>query len=126
MHSPSIQSVHKLADMRQTVVYVTQFAANLYPDNWKDPDTFIPERWYSPEYASDKKSARQPFSCGPRNCIGISFAYHEMRLVLAELLYNFDIELCAESEGWAENQRTFVLNEKVPLWMKLKPRMQKR
>jgi hypothetical protein len=44
-----------------------------------------------------------------------------MRLILAELLYNFDLELCLESDGWAVDQRTFGLNEKVPLWMTLKP-----
>jgi cytochrome P450 len=113
--------VEDYADLHQTIVYVCQFASNWYPDNWKNPEEFIPERWYSPEYASDKKSSRQPFSCGPRNCIGISFAYHEMRLIMAELLFSFDLELCKESDGWAEDQRTFVLNEKVPLWMKLKP-----
>jgi hypothetical protein len=40
-----------------------------------------------------------------------------MRLILAELLYSFDLELSAGCENWADNQRTFVLNEKVPLWM---------
>jgi cytochrome P450 len=49
-----------------------------------------------------------------------------MRLVLAELLYRFDMELCDESDGWAENQRTFLLNEKVPLRMKITPRMEEK
>jgi hypothetical protein len=44
-----------------------------------------------------------------------------MRLILAELLYSFDLDLCAESKGWDEGQKTYVLNDKVPLWMNLKP-----
>jgi len=40
------------------------------PDNFRDPEKFIPERWIGSEYASDKKGARQAFSYGPRNCIG--------------------------------------------------------
>lgn len=46
-------------------------------------------------------------------------AYHEMRLILTKLLYNFDLELCPESQDWA-NQKTFSLWEKHPLMVKLK------
>jgi cytochrome P450 len=39
--------------------------------NFKDPDAFIPERWLKdPQYATDDLGASQPFSFGPRNCIG--------------------------------------------------------
>jgi cytochrome P450 len=39
--------------------------------NFKDPDAFIPERWMGDErFANDKRSAVQPFSFGPRNCLG--------------------------------------------------------
>ncbi|KAF1970600.1 P450 monooxygenase, partial [Bimuria novae-zelandiae CBS 107.79] len=48
-----------------------------------------------------------------------SMAYHEMQLILVKVLYNFDYELCPESEGW-DDQRTFVVWEKGPLMVKLK------
>ena len=39
--------------------------------NFEDPDSFIPERWLKdPKYAGDDRTALQPFSFGPRNCIG--------------------------------------------------------
>ncbi|EXJ87189.1 hypothetical protein A1O3_04148 [Capronia epimyces CBS 606.96] len=39
--------------------------------NYKNPDSFVPERWLKdPDYADDDLSASQPFSFGPRNCIG--------------------------------------------------------
>ena len=39
--------------------------------NFKDPDAFIPERWMGdPRFADDKLSAVQPFSFGPRVCLG--------------------------------------------------------
>lgn len=56
--------------MEQTVVFVTQLAAYRNPNNFRDPYSFVPERWLSEEYASDKKQALQPFSIGPRNCLG--------------------------------------------------------
>jgi cytochrome P450 len=46
-------------------------------------------------------------------------AYHEMRLIIAKVLYNFDLELCPESHDWAD-QRTYVLWKKKPLICKLK------
>jgi len=42
-----------------------------------------------------------------------------MRLILAKLLYNFDLELEADRTGdWADT-KTFVLWEKKPLWVKV-------
>jgi hypothetical protein len=46
-------------------------------------------------------------------------AYHEMRLIIAKVLYNFDMELCPESWDWTE-QKTYILWEKHPLMCKLK------
>lgn len=48
-----------------------------------------------------------------------SLAYHELRLIMATVLYHFDLELCPESEGW-EDQQTYILWEKKPLICKLK------
>jgi len=66
------------------------------PDYFVNPDTFIPSRWENP---SDKAvSAYLPFLTGPRNCLGQSLAYAEMRTVLSRL--------CAEYEFSIENEGT--------------------
>ncbi|ODM18784.1 hypothetical protein SI65_05401 [Aspergillus cristatus] len=104
-----------------TKVSVHQTAAYRSPLNFHTPDHFIPERWlpetkddpYSSFY-NDKRSVLQPFSVGPRNCIGKNLAYNEMRVILARVLWNFDLELCAESRGW-ERQRSYLTWEKPPL-----------
>jgi cytochrome P450 len=54
----------------KTTVYVTGYAVFHSPANFRNPEDFIPERWISSEYDSDNKSALQPFSIGPRNCVG--------------------------------------------------------
>lgn len=75
-----------------TVVAVTQYAAYHSSDNFYLPNEFIPERWLDDErFKDDNKAAFQPFSVGPRNCVGRNLAYFEMRIVLARLLYNFDL-----------------------------------
>ena len=106
-----------------TAVSVYQWAANHSPKNFRDPELFVPERWLGTDekYANDVREACQPFSYGPRNCIGRSLAYVEMRIILARLLWNFDVELCDESKGWNE-QRVFFLYEKPPLMVKLTKR----
>lgn len=57
--------------MPQTSVYMSQYAANHSPRNFKDPDAFVPERWLEDErYEDDNRAAMNPFSFGPRNCLG--------------------------------------------------------
>jgi cytochrome P450 len=63
----------------------------------------------------------QPFSFGPRNCIGKNLAYNEMRVILASVLWNFDLELCEQSHDWAD-QKSYVLWEKPGLFCRLRAR----
>jgi cytochrome P450 len=89
--------------------------------NFKDPNSFAPERWLGDEkYTDDRRSVLQPFSMGTRNCIGQNLAWAEMRTILARLVWNFDMELLPESEGWDEGQKIYVLWHKPPLMVKLK------
>lgn len=105
----------------KTRVSVAQYAAYRSPLNFKDPESFIPERWFpGTGYEDDKKEALQPFSLGPRNCIGKNLAYYEMRILLAKVLLNFDIKLCPQSADWL-NQKSFTLWEKHPLWVTVTP-----
>ena len=57
----------------KTGVGVHQWATYQSTTNFANPETFAPERWLDdpPEvYKNDNKAAMQPFSTGPRNCIG--------------------------------------------------------
>ncbi|KAF2432400.1 cytochrome P450 [Tothia fuscella] len=105
----------------KTNIYASHYCTYRNSKNFRDPYEFIPERWTSPEYDSDIKSALAPFSIGPRNCLGQNLAYHQMRVILAKTLWHFDLSLCSESENWAD-QKTFILWSKGPLMCKLKPR----
>ncbi|KAM7215950.1 Cytochrome P450 [Rhypophila decipiens] len=107
-----------------TGVGIPPVAASTSEENFRDPLKFVPERWMGdPAYANDKFEASQPFSAGPRNCIGKKLAYLEMRLILVRLLWNFDFELMAESIRWLENHKVFILNDKPPLFVKFKRSM---
>ncbi|KAF9894331.1 hypothetical protein FE257_007834 [Aspergillus nanangensis] len=112
-----------------TKVSVHQSAAYWSPINFHAPDRFVPERWLSEgkddpssPFYRDNRDVLQPFSVGPRNCIGKNLAYNEMRVVLARVLWNFDLELCPESRDW-KDQKSYLLWEKPPLICRLKARV---
>ncbi|KXL43990.1 hypothetical protein M433DRAFT_76371 [Acidomyces richmondensis BFW] len=104
-----------------TQVYVSPFATYRNQRNFLHADSFIPERWLSEsgEFTGDKKHALQPFSTGPRVCLGRNMAYHEIRLILSKLLWNFDLRLCAESSLWNE-QNVFIMWDKGPLFCQVR------
>jgi cytochrome P450 len=100
---------------------VSQYSSYLSEANFKNAGRFVPERWLgSPEYSDDKLECVQPFSVGPRNCIGQNLALHEIRLVIACVMHAFDIELCPEFQNWSD-QKIFALWEKKQLMCRLKP-----
>jgi len=112
--------------MFKTTISVNQYAAYHSPLNFRDPEKFVPERWlpHSAEYApytEDKRAAFHPFSAGPRNCLGKNLAYHEMRIILARLIWGFDIEMVERTKGedWLE-QRVLLFWEKKPLFVKVR------
>lgn len=54
-----------------TSVYVSQHATNMSPRNYTDAEKFVPERWLGDErYKDDNRVTLNPFSFGPRNCLG--------------------------------------------------------
>ncbi|KAM0562878.1 hypothetical protein ACHAPJ_001718 [Fusarium lateritium] len=70
------------------------------PEFYPEPSKFRPERWIvdekdesgvSAESVSLAQSTFMPFSAGPRGCVGKNLAYLEMSLVLARVIYNFEI-----------------------------------
>ncbi|KUJ15044.1 cytochrome P450 [Mollisia scopiformis] len=103
-----------------TIVSVCHYASYHSATNFRNPECFVPERFCGDEmYADDNRSVFNPFSTGPRNCIGKNLAYAEMRLILSKLLFNFDLELADKERDWLD-QKTYSLWEKQELNVKLK------
>jgi cytochrome P450 len=107
------------------------WAATHSPNNFVRPDDFIPERWLDEAYASDKRDASQPFSLGPRGCIGRHLSYLELRLILGSLLWHYDIERSDLDDanaqdiwdvtGDLQHVKAFNTWNKPPLMCRLKP-----
>ena len=50
-----------------------------------------------------------------------SLATAEMRLILARIVYNFDLELMSDSREWATDQEHYWIWQKPELHVKLHP-----
>jgi len=105
-----------------TLVEMNAYTPAHVSSNFREPFSFRPERWLGdPRFNADIKGASQPFGIGPRGCIGRNLAYIEMRLVLARLLWNFDLELEEGSRTWSNGVKNYLFWEKRPLLVRLKP-----
>ena len=103
-------------------VGIPQWAACRSPLNFRDAESFVPERWLGDaRYGEDRREVSQPFNIGPRGCIGRNLAYAEMRIVLARVLFDFDLELMESSKLWLEDLKNFTLWQKDPLMVRLRP-----
>ncbi|KAF2187920.1 cytochrome P450 [Zopfia rhizophila CBS 207.26] len=103
-----------------TGFYAPQYAINHLSEYFTDHDAFRPERWLGdPKYETDNHTVFNLFSLGPRNCLGKNLAYLEMRMIMAKMIWNFDMELCENSqEGWMQHQKVYTLCDKPPLMIK--------
>jgi hypothetical protein len=80
-------------------------------------------------FAGDSRDSFQPFSVGPRDCVGKRFAYDSMKLILARLLWRYDLAIDEGSvvhggngESWINAHRAYVSWHVPPLHVKVIPR----
>ncbi|KAJ4354413.1 uncharacterized protein N0V89_006149 [Didymosphaeria variabile] len=108
-----------------TLVGINFYAAFRSESNFHRGEEFVPERVLrderaDDEWSHDRRDVLQPFSYGPRNCIGRHLALVEMRLIMARLLYEFDVEIMPENEDWLD-QKSYAVWEKPPQMVRLRP-----
>ncbi|KAH8918586.1 cytochrome P450 [Atractiella rhizophila] len=105
-----------------TTVSVPAWSMHRNRHFFSDPTSFRPERWLNPE-AEDKHVTKAfvPFSYGPMNCIGLSLARQEMRILIATMVRNFDMEPIQGGgmEDFERAQKDWVVTVLGPLKVKL-------
>ena len=110
-----------------TVVGVWHWA--MYHDAalFTEPYQFNPDRYLRIEegghekFSNDRLDVVNPFLLGPRNCLGQNLAYAEMRLIIARLIWEFDMSICDDSRGWLKDQSNYFLWDKPALNIRLHP-----
>lgn len=101
-------------------VATAPWVAERHPDNFTDPEKFEPERWLGAErYKNDKLHASQPFGLGVRACIGKNLSFFEARLLMGNMLWNFDLEFDQSAEARAARKKWDETDMKVwHVWVK--------
>lgn len=76
------------------------FAIHNDPEQWGPEDTklFVPERFSQKRKEQRHSMAWLPFGAGPKNCIGLRFAAMEGKLAACQVLKNFTLETCKDTQ----------------------------
>jgi len=73
-------------------IVIPIFSLHRDPEYWEDPEEFIPERFSPENKAKIRNGTYQPFGQGPRQCLGYNYVRYVIKLTVAYLLRNFNIE----------------------------------
>ncbi|KAF7326452.1 Cytochrome P450 [Mycena venus] len=98
-----------------------------------NPDSWLPERWLADAERTMGQpfimnlDAFMPFSIGPANCVGRNLAMREMRLVIAQLIYRYNVQPVEKDpeefqRKWLAELRDHHVLLKGPLNVVLTPR----
>ncbi|RYP61516.1 hypothetical protein DL770_009770 [Monosporascus sp. CRB-9-2] len=98
-----------------TIVSTNPTAAGLDPANFERPLEFRPERWQG-KNDTDNLDAAQPFSLGPRGCIGRHLGWMELRTTLSKLFWVYDLELVDRELDWLRDSEMHTLWRKPKLF----------
>ncbi len=78
---------------KRAILVMSQWVVHRDARWYPDPERFDPDRWTPAFKASIPPLAYFPFGAGPRRCIGESFAWMELILVLATIAQRWRLEL---------------------------------
>ncbi|XP_007088385.2 cytochrome P450 4F2 isoform X7 [Panthera tigris] len=100
------------------ICLVSIFGTHHNPSVWPDPEVYNPFR-FDPENIKERSSlAFIPFSAGPRNCIGQTFALTEIKVVLALTLLRFRVLPDKEEP---RRKPEIILRAEGGLWLRVEP-----
>ncbi len=96
--SKEIDDVNGVEIPKEIMTLISVYHLHRNPNEWQQPNNFIPERFLDKQHPLANVNAYFPFGAGPRMCIGFYFALMEITIVLANLFYHFDIKLVEQQE----------------------------
>ncbi|KAI3717809.1 hypothetical protein L1987_69658 [Smallanthus sonchifolius] len=105
-----------------TQVIVNAWAIGRDPSKWEGPEEFRPERFLN--NSIDYKGLHFeliPFGAGRRGCPGIQFAMIINELVLANLVYKFDLEMVGDDGLDMSETNGIAVHKKCPILVSATP-----
>jgi sterol 14-demethylase len=89
--------------------------SNRIPEDFPDPDAFVPERYFDPR-AEDRTNPWTwiPFGAGRHRCVGAPFAMMQLKAIFSVLLRGWEFELAQPSETYRNDHSKMVVQLQQP------------
>ncbi|XP_038950209.1 cytochrome P450 4F3 isoform X5 [Rattus norvegicus] len=97
---------------------ISIFGTHHNPAVWPDPEVYNPFRFDADNGEGRSPLAFIPFSAGPRNCIGQTFAMSEMKVALALTLLRFRV---LPDDKEPRRKPELILRAEGGLWLRVEP-----
>ena len=101
----------------QTELFLSIFHMHHDPAIFPNPDRFDPSRWSKIKPTIYEYN---PFSAGPRMCIGAGFAMMEIKIALAMMLQRFRLERIGSRTGRVDRRVAITMAPKNGLRMRIR------
>ncbi|RDL42506.1 Uncharacterized protein BP5553_02485 [Venustampulla echinocandica] len=107
----------------RTTISVRPYTMSRSKIYFAEPNSFVPERWLPQgirptKFDGDRLGVSNPFSIGHSNCLGKNLAMAEMRIVIARILWAFDLHEHGKRLDWT-SLKTLMIIQKQPVQIKL-------
>ncbi|KAF7401786.1 hypothetical protein HZH68_007606 [Vespula germanica] len=109
---------------KDTKVFIPIYGIQHDPDIYPDPEVFDPDRFMDEVMKLRHPMHFLPFGDGPRNCIGLRFAYIQTKIGLIKILNNYLIDVCEKTPtpSYPLNmQDVLMLQPTCGIYVKLSP-----
>lgn len=106
-----------------TSIFIPVFAIHRDPDNFPNPEKFLPERFSTESVGmeNDSSIAYLPFGDGPRNCIGARFGLMQLRVGLVSMLLDYEFSVCPKTpQTLSYCKSSSIMAPENGLWLNLK------
>jgi sterol 14-demethylase len=92
------------------LVATSPAVSNRIPEDFRDPDSFSPERYLEPR-AEDRENPWTwiPFGAGRHRCVGAAFAMMQLKAIFSVLLREWEFELALASDEYRNDHSKMVV-----------------
>jgi sterol 14-demethylase len=92
------------------LVAASPAVSNRIPEDFRDPDSFSPERYLEPR-SEDRENPWTwiPFGAGRHRCVGAAFAMMQLKAIFSVLLREWEFELALASDEYRNDHSKMVV-----------------
>jgi cytochrome P450 family 6 len=103
---------------KDSLVMIPVYAIQHDPENFKNPESYDPDRFSPENEANIRPYSFLPFGDGPRNCIGLRFGMMQARVGLIALLSRFKFTMSSKmAVPVVFSKKSMILSPEGGLWL---------